>query len=275
MTRQEETKGAWLINGTEMAPKKSMLLEVLQQLKPETIADLREMLGWETCYDIYNLCRWFRENFHPSKLSEQAGVLGVLEAERNYGRRGSEDSGTSKPKKSNAKVPSWLGCYHCYMLKPFHFFELFRYSPEDEADEGDTTTRHSTPTTKRDPSSSSPPSTATSLPPVSDNPHYAPNLTRSSLMEEAARNGRRAGQGACCKPSRRVKDTHGLRRFCVECGVKKRIYKPLDVIDLQKAEKGNETLWVCQCRKLLRRAGDEVRCQDCGSCAPLSAPSEY
>jgi hypothetical protein len=274
MTKQEETKGSWLINSQDVAPKKSMLLETLQQLKPETIADLREMLGWETCHDIYNLCRFFRENFHPSKLSEDAGVLGVLEAERNYGRRDSEDSGASKPKRSNAKVPSWLGCYHCYMLKPFPFFELFRYSTEDEADE-DTLSRHSTPTTKREPSSS-PRSTSPTLLPVSNNPYCDPNLTRSSLMEEAARNGRRgAGGQSCSRPNRRVKDTLGLRRFCVECGVRKRLYKPGDVIDLQKATKGNETLWVCQCRKLLRRAGDEVRCQDCGSTAPLSSPSEY
>ncbi|KAK4129372.1 hypothetical protein N657DRAFT_71507 [Parathielavia appendiculata] len=200
-------------------------------------------------------------------------VLSLLEAERNPGHSNSEESGTSKPGKSNSKEPWGLACYHCLKLKLYHQFELMHRGPPSAREAGDadeeTETRSSTPGTTKRERSGTPPASSTS--PSSG--YYDPTVTRASLKESAARNGRRAGQ-ACARSNPRIKKTYGIRRFCIQCGLRLGIYEPRDVIEVQRPRWPGEAYWICDCRKLLRRDGEEARCEDCNSCAPFSSPSD-
>ncbi|EEU43987.1 uncharacterized protein NECHADRAFT_30241 [Fusarium vanettenii 77-13-4] len=55
-----------------------------------------------------------------------------------------------------------------------------------------------------------------------------------------------------------------LRRFCIECGVGHGLHAPLDCL----TTRAGQFLWICQCRKVLRKP-DCLRCSDCGSTCPL------
>ncbi|RSL52744.1 hypothetical protein CEP54_010754 [Fusarium duplospermum] len=55
-----------------------------------------------------------------------------------------------------------------------------------------------------------------------------------------------------------------LRRFCIECGVKHGLHAPLDCL----TTKAGQFLWVCQCRRVLRKP-DCLQCSECGSTCPL------
>ncbi|KAK4105650.1 hypothetical protein N658DRAFT_483098 [Parathielavia hyrcaniae] len=237
-------------------------------------------------------------------------LASLLEAERNFGRSDPEKSGTSKPtRKSDSKVPPGLACYHCLKMKSYHKFELVNHksssstgreqagdTDEDAAETrthsptpAPTTTRERSGTPSSSLSSSSSSSTASSThypslgqPFSNANPHYAPTLTRTSLSA-AARNGSgghggsgggTGGHGSSSRQNQRVKKTFGVRRFCIPCGLWQGFYRPRDVIEVQRPTRPNEAYWVCDCRRLLRRDGEEVRCEDCGSCAPFSSPSD-
>lgn len=57
-----------------------------------------------------------------------------------------------------------------------------------------------------------------------------------------------------------------LRRFCIECGVRKGFHAPLDFLTTQTG-KG---LWICNCRKVWPRPGP-FRCRNCLRYRPLQS----
>ncbi|KAK4218269.1 hypothetical protein QBC37DRAFT_395953 [Rhypophila decipiens] len=126
------------------------------------------------------------------------------------------------------------------------------------------------------------------------NPYYDPTLTRSSLLQAqaAARNnnrsnspaatptpgstaGRRGSGQATAEASNssgadasglssdmgRVKSTWGIRRFCIDCGMKNEFYKPTDLIQVH-GERGVVN-WVCACLRVRVRSV-APSCPDCG-----------
>ncbi|KAL2017649.1 hypothetical protein VTK56DRAFT_1863 [Thermocarpiscus australiensis] len=295
------------IMATPEIPKESSLLKNLQRLPSGVISEIQKNFTWLECWKIYRVCRWFRDNFHPNRLPEDAKLAGMLYVERFYpdyhdGPRSLVSSQGGAPKKnpsgSKPKPPKWFGCYHCFTIKGFEHFELSTWgrkgsNSEDEADFDDSETE-SAPKARRgqrqaclpSPSPPSPPSNSAST----RNPHYEPGLTRSSIQAAAAAaaasSGRRARGGAPSSNNnnktaaatgesasssslpRRVAETWGIRRFCIDCGIRMRLYRPLDLIDLHN----KEAVWVCKCWKLRRRPA-ELKCRDCGSLIPLWSPS--
>lgn len=130
------------------------------------------------------------------------------------------------------------------------------------------------------------------------NPYYDPTITRSSILQAqaAARNNSRdnrdndrsnspatiptpssttggAGQPGTLGGSGgtgpeglssdmgRVKSTWGIRRFCIDCGMKKKFYKPTDLIQVH-GERGLVN-WVCACLRVRVRS-IAPSCQECG-----------
>ncbi|KAL2260017.1 hypothetical protein VTK26DRAFT_6116 [Humicola hyalothermophila] len=272
------------------------LFKGLQKLPLEVIAEIRKLVGWKSCWRVYQASRWFRDNFHPDLLPDDMRFQGVLQAETNYGRDDEDDDdprpdSDSAPKKAKKQTPEWFACYHCYRLKKFHNFQRFQWtkSPGEVEEES----RIVLSASQRPDQARSPP--PRSSPPTS-NPHYDPSLTASSLRAAAA-NKRRAGAGTAAAAAASsavdnnnnnnnnnvnsssptddatqgrdiIKATWGTRRFCVDCGLKHRIYRPRDLIMVHSPPKKDYALWVCGCWKLNHRPA-VVHCAACGEHTPL------
>ncbi|KAM7193568.1 hypothetical protein V8F20_008341 [Naviculisporaceae sp. PSN 640] len=258
----------------------------LARLPPEVISVLRTHVGYLESRKLLRLNRWFKENFDASLFSDDEKVAGVYEAE-NYFKRyyiNSRNNNTnSQQKNSNnnqmiapfAPAPSdSFACYHCYKMKSPENFELFSWHStanreEREGAEG-ATASSSMPSTPRPRKPSLPTS----------NPYYDPTITRSSILQAqaAARNNsrdRRTGQQQPGPPSGagttgpegissdlgRVTSTWGIRRFCIDCGMKKKFYKPTDLIQVH-GERGVVN-WVCACLRVRIRSV-APSCPDCG-----------
>ena len=253
--------------------KESFFLKMLQRLPPAVVAEIQKHFTWFECWKIYRVCRWTRDHFHPNRLPEALRYAGVLYAEQYYGRYNQPDTSdhsSTMTKRSNdvKKGPQWFACYHCYTIKGFEHFELYKWNiAAKEADHSDEDSTYPTSTPRLRQEYTPPPSAPTG------NPHYDPTLTRSGLAA-AARNGRRASTahssesyGKSDPP--RVKETYGIRRYCVDCGLSKRIYRPGDSVDLHRpVGKGMESIWICGCWKIRWRSND-IKCLDCGVHVPL------
>ncbi|KAK4171722.1 hypothetical protein QBC36DRAFT_89404 [Triangularia setosa] len=259
----------------------SLFLKGLQSLPPHIIDKIHKSFTYLECLQVYAVSRWFKENFHPSNLSVEDKIAGVRYAEQYYRRyfpgRASSSNTNGNGREYDSKHPGSFGCYHCFKIKGPEHFEQFKWNnhPDDED------SRETGPST-----TTSRPGAASALTSYSltGNPHYDPSLTRSSVTA-AANNSRRvsraesAGSPASSSTapggsvpstdSPRIKDTWGIRRFCVDCGIKKQYYRPGDLIELCKSK---EAVWVCQCWKIHWRPA-EIKCNDCGSFIPLSTPS--
>ncbi|KAK4242701.1 hypothetical protein C8A03DRAFT_40042 [Achaetomium macrosporum] len=232
-------------------PEKFHFLELPSQV----INEIRKYLTWDDCRRAYRVSRWFRDNFHPSKLPEDEKTAGLLNDEKNHGR------------------PGWFACYHCYTFKGLEHFELFKWGNTPVNDSYDDAEEKSR--TSLSPS-------YTPAPPTS-NPHYDPSLTGSSLRIAASK-GRlpssststaitsSAGDGIGSYMDQRMKETWGVRRFCIDCGLRNRWYRPGDVIEPHKPLERGQGYWVCRCWKFRLRPR-ECKCEDCGSHIPLSTPS--
>jgi hypothetical protein len=248
----------------------------MEQLPLDVIRNIQVMVGWEDCWNVYLTNRWFRVHFDPSNLPEETRLIGLLNMERSHGGHGGEDSDAPSSRKSDSKGPSWLGCYHCYRPKKFECFELFKWGNSsskgaDDAD-GHKTTRYKSPSRKQG-HPYSPASTSSGRTPPPANPHYDPSLTRSSLTAAASRSRRPSPDAAdsCSNISPRIKETWGVRRFCVDCGLNKGYYGPGDLIDVQRPNEAKLARWVCRCRQLHKRPRD-TKCSGCGDIVPLSCP---
>ncbi|KAK4191789.1 hypothetical protein QBC35DRAFT_374740 [Podospora australis] len=267
-------------------PKESVFLRGLQRLPQEVISKIHKYLTYLECHNIARTHPWIRANFNPHTLPVEDKIAGVRYAEQYYRRYfpGRITSGTgsnnSGAREYDAMHPGSFGCYHCFRMKGPENFEKFDWNNKDIEASVET------------PSPPASPSTARSSP--TGNPHYDPTVTRSSVVaaqQAAANQSRRGGPGtagggrASALPaglsapnddSPRIRETWGIRRFCIDCGIQKRYYKPGDLIPLCKAKtadnKTKDAVWVCQCRKIHFRPA-EIKCLDCGSFIPLSTPS--
>ncbi|KAK3388889.1 hypothetical protein B0T20DRAFT_87982 [Sordaria brevicollis] len=118
---------------------------------------------------------------------------------------------------------------------------------------------------------------------LTSNPHYDPSVTRSSLAAAAAssrgQNGgaRRGGNAShsssgtysSSDQSPRIQETWGIRRFCIDCGIKKKFYRPGVLIELHKEK---NAVWVCDCWVTHKRP-QELDCKVCKKILPLSTPN--
>ncbi|KAK3310733.1 uncharacterized protein B0T15DRAFT_47216 [Chaetomium strumarium] len=227
-------------------PEKSHL-----QLPEKVINKIRTYLTWDDCRRAYQVSRWFRDNFHPNMLPEDEKTAGLLNEEK------------------NRKLENWSACYHCFTFKGLEHFELspLRGMTKKDCDDAEQSR-----------TSLSPPHTP--APPTS-NPHYDPSLTGTSLKLAAARKARLrdsstssavTGSGSGGDGSymdQRMKETWRVRRFCIDCGLRNRWYRPGDVIELRKPLERGQGYWVCRCWKFHLRP-DAVRCEDCSAHIPLS-----
>ncbi|KXX73538.1 hypothetical protein MMYC01_210267 [Madurella mycetomatis] len=285
-----------LVHRSAGIPKESSLLKLLRSLPPEVICEIQRHVGWFFCWKLYRVNRWFRDNFHPSKLPEGDKIAGVLYTEQCYGRYNESSSSSSPsstenspPRRNESKSPKWFGCYHCFSIKGFEHFERFTWTHSSEDTESDDSEEDSTAQAATRPLLPPPPPpptfSASLAAPATSNPHYCPGLTRSSLAA-VARGGRRSSTGKTASGSgggsnssslshlpSRVRATWGVRRFCIDCGVKKRFYRPGDVIELHKPVHSKEALWVCGCSKLHWRRPLDLKCAECGWHVPLSTPT--
>jgi hypothetical protein len=230
----------------------TMVLALLQRLPPAVMANIRNMIGWRDCWTGYQACQLFRDSFHPNSFPPGAKLAGLLDLEQNP--PGCKASNIPCSRRSQSRVPSWLGCYHCFLPQRLHNFELSRWGNRSSEGQESVTPTHFTPTARRD-HSYAPPSPTLSPRPTA-NPHHKPSPTR---------HGDSASQ--ISTTHRRIADTWGIRRFCVTCGVNKEFYRAGDVIELRRPLWRGEALWVCYCRKLLSCLM-ETTCSACGMHVP-------
>ncbi len=247
----------------------------LKELPPNVIYEILKLIGWVDCWSAFHTCQMFRANFDPHKLPYALKLATLLDVERSCGTWECEDSDAPKPKKGNKKPPSrWLACYHCFTRKRFEHFEQFKWgtSTSKKADDTKQSTRKrsSTPAVKLEQGYRSP-STSSVRTPSPANPHYDPTLTGSSLRASAASRGPRTGPDRDGS-SPRIMETWGVRRFCIECGLKKGFYRPGNLIEVQDPNNPKAAYWVCSCRNLFERS-QKTTCDDCGNYAPLSRPT--
>ncbi|KAK4170370.1 hypothetical protein QBC43DRAFT_4743 [Cladorrhinum sp. PSN259] len=283
--------------------KESLLLKGLQKLPAHLIKRIYESFTYLECHRIHAVCRWFNDNFHPRDLPDDDKIAGVRYAEQYYRRyfpgRATSVSADGRKREYDTMHPGSFGCYHCFRIRGPEHFELFKWNNQRE-DNQDTSDAGPSSTPKQNKSTLPPPAP----PPCessSGNPHYDPTLTRSNMAAAASSSkesrGSRAGsagttgssstattttnniptsslgqgQGVStsCTDSPRIKETWGIRRFCIQCGIAKRYYRPGDLIELCKPK---EAVWVCQCWKIHKRPA-EIKCLDCDSFIPLSTPN--
>ncbi|KAK3987010.1 hypothetical protein QBC44DRAFT_332047 [Cladorrhinum sp. PSN332] len=225
---------------------------------------------------------------------------------RYFPGRATSISADGRTREYDSKHPGCFGCYHCFRIRGPEHFELFKWNNQRE-DEQDTSDAEPSSTPKQSQLTLPPPPNGLSS--SSRNPHYDPTLTRSNMAAAANKNRRasRAGSaGTTCSSSTttttatttattttntntnkntsntsqhggsmpstdspRIKETWGIRRFCIQCGIAKRYYHPGDLIELCKPK---EAVWVCQCWKIHKRPA-EIKCLDCDSFIPLSTPN--
>ncbi|KAK4157779.1 hypothetical protein C8A00DRAFT_29317 [Chaetomidium leptoderma] len=286
-------------------PKESPGLRRLRSLPPHIVAMIREYVGWFDSLNAYLANRWFRQNFHPDDFPLDMKDTGMLYAEQRYGRYHESDDAPS-PKKSNGKCPPWFGCYHCFRIKTLDNFELYKWaSPAKGGGGGDDASSDdamSSMSSARRRQSHTPPSTTTTAsrlltPPT--NPHYDPSLTRSMLRASSTsdhhhhhnnsnnnnNNGRSrhrrtspdtddaASSSSDAMMDRRAKQTYGVKRYCIDCGLKRGFYEPGDYIETHEpAKKGKDYnrkgIWVCKCRKF-HELPNNVECGECRGFTPL------
>jgi hypothetical protein len=253
------------------APKPIDLLWLVRKLPVEVVSLIRKELGWFQCWKLSTeraeLHPLFRQHFSPDSFTYAEKDAGVLAAER-YGGDEPEDSDAPSTRRSEGKFPPWLGCYHCFRLKPLWKFERYKHCNSLSKEEG------STPAARSQRSSMSPRQSSSPTPP--GNPHYNPNLTRSNLKATASIAGRLSCAGTTSRvdPAEtnldvRRRTTYNLKRFCLDCGVRNGWYEPGDLIEVHEPEKPGQAVWVCRCRKLRIRP-DQNQCRDCGQHTPLS-----
>lgn len=249
-------------------PKPIDLLWLINKLPVEVVSRIRKEVGWFHCWNASRFDPVFLQLFHPDRFTRDEKDAGVRSAER-YGGPEPDDSDAPNPRRSDSKLPPWLGCYHCFRLKPLWNFERYKHcnSPSKEED--------STPAARSPRSSTSPRGTSSPTPP--GNPHYDPNLTRSNLRTTTGRTGRRGSAGTTCsaEPAEtsldvRRRTTYGAKRFCLDCGVRNQWYVPGDLIEVHEPQKAGQAVWVCRCWKLRIRP-DQNQCLDCGQHTPLSS----
>ncbi|EAA34530.1 hypothetical protein GE21DRAFT_349 [Neurospora crassa] len=251
--------------------------------------------------------RWFRDHFDPSKCPEEDKIRCVMFAEINFKRfwPNNTSSGGRGGDKDDGKHPGSFGCYHCFKVKSPENFELFRWkndledAPESSNNNKTNANDQKNSATSRkqqqqqqnqegspkqnpplSPSTSS--HTSTSSFSLTSNPHYDPSVTRSSLAAAAAAstkgqtgNTRRgpssssSGTYSCSDQSPRIQETWGIRRFCIDCGIKKKFYRPGVLIELHKEK---NAVWVCDCWVTHKRP-QELDCKVCKKILPLSTPN--
>ncbi|KAK4206761.1 hypothetical protein QBC37DRAFT_457669 [Rhypophila decipiens] len=181
-----------------------------------------------------------------------------------------------------------FACYHCYKIKSPENFERFSWlctrgnNDSDNNDGEDIESHHSAPANATASTSNTPRSRNPSLT-TQPNPYYDPTITRSSVLQAQAvarggssnNSGRRrsntpATAAASATPvltalgandptttgpisaGGRVGSTWGVRRFCIDCGIRKGFYKPTDLIEVHGAR--NVVNWVCQCLEVRVRS---------------------
>lgn len=256
--------------------------------------------------DYFDVCRaqmasrWFRDNFKPELCPEEDKIRCVMYAEINFKRfwPNNTSSGGRGGDKDDGKHPGFFGCYHCFKVKAPENFELFRWKNdlEDAPDSNSNNTNNDQKSQRGSVSSAAsskqqPPSPSTSshtssssFSALTSNPHYDPSVTRSSLAAAAASSrgqnvgARRGGNGAThsssgtyssSDQSPRIQETWGIRRFCIDCGIKKKFYRPGVLIELHKEK---NAVWVCDCWVTHKRP-QELDCKVCKKILPLSTPN--
>ena len=211
--------------------------------------------------------------------------------------------------KDDGKHPGSFGCYHCFKIKSPENFELFRWKNdlEDAPDANNNNNNNNSNNNDKNsqrgsvssagssrqqqhhqqqpPSSPSASSTSShNTFSLTSNPHYDPSVTRSSLAAAAAaaaassrnqssssstrRTGASTGYSASDQ-SPRIQETWGVRRFCIDCGIKKKFYRPGVLIELHKEK---NAVWVCDCWVTHKRP-QELDCKVCKKILPLSTPN--
>ncbi|KAL2124708.1 hypothetical protein VTJ04DRAFT_1073 [Mycothermus thermophilus] len=251
--------------------------KMAERLDDKVISRIRSYVGYRYSWSVSMTSRWFRKHFHPNCYTEQQKVADLLDLER-WGLNGSDDS--DKPSKKKRKMMDevevkWLACYHCYRLLGLHRFERYKHSTPRSTT---TVARSNRESTRHSPYSPPTPRSSGGTPPASSNPHYDPSLTRTSLRANASRDSRMASPAESTESERaetrleiRQKTTYTYRRFCIECGLKMKIYLPGDLVEVIQPpeQKPNYAIWVCNCNKLQNRA-DRPQCTDCGANCPFS-----
>ncbi|KAL1837470.1 hypothetical protein VTJ49DRAFT_3750 [Mycothermus thermophilus] len=279
------TQPARAIKGRPRTPAEGWMVnpefnEMMNRLPTEVIQNIRTKLGYRSCWPLILTSRWFQLHFYPDHpadyFTKEERFVGLLEMEK-WSVYGNPDSDASRKKKNKEKDLAWLACYHCLRPRSLQYFERYKHTNpsfkdniSDDDDGGKKPTRRHSPYFPPTPRSSS------ATPPAA-NPHYDPSLTRSSLR--ASRNTRMpspTGSTASSEPGEtrlevRQKKTYNLRRFCIDCGLRLRIYEPGDLIEVHRPPEGkpNDAIWVCGCYELRHRA-DEAQCGECGYNCPFS-----
>ena len=177
--------------GRPATPKESALLKGLQKLPPHVVKMIYGYLEYLECHQIYAVCRWFRDNFHPRNQSVNDKIAGVRYAELYYRRyfpsRATSMGTDGKTREYDSKHPGSFGCYHCFRIKDPEHFELFKWN-NPAGEEQDTSRAESCSKLKQESTTLSPPAPphAMSAPESSTrNPHYDPTLTRSMMTAAA------------------------------------------------------------------------------------------
>ncbi|KAK0731357.1 hypothetical protein B0H67DRAFT_69942 [Lasiosphaeris hirsuta] len=237
------------------------LLQMCQQYRPprpsvfgdlpiEIICAITDRLDYLDVLRLMAVNRRTRAQVDIDRVPEEKKIAAVLQVEQCNKRYFPSKSGSS---------PNYFGCYHCFMIKPPSEFELFRYNASEETEDLDTDT-------------STPRQRPAALP--TSKPHYDPSITRASIVASA----RGVGSNTPSQNSPRIKELWNVRRFCIQCGIKKRYYKPGDLIELRSAKLGKngkegkeprEAVWVCNCWKLNKRPA-VIKCLDCELFTPFS-----
>ncbi|KAL2126319.1 hypothetical protein VTI74DRAFT_1183 [Chaetomium olivicolor] len=262
------------------AKQESWFLKGMKSLPSDVIFEIQKKVGWIDCWKAYRICQWFRENFHPNRFPEDMKLAGMLEAEQNnYGRGGSDDSDGAGSRRVDGKSPPWFGCYHCFTFKGFDRFELRKHhsSSSKEPNDAQEHDQSDSPSPRVKSGEARTPASSTALSPTPPaNPHYDPSITGSSLA--AARHNRRisgavtgAGRAISNNCSDRRKGAETARRFCLDCGLRLKYYRPGDLIEVHRPPESGGAAWVCRCEKLYWRPLD-IKCPVCGDNVPYSKP---
>ncbi|KAK5663562.1 hypothetical protein OQA88_3993 [Cercophora sp. LCS_1] len=267
--------------------------QLLPSYHPHTLADLRQAhledrrtpilatpafpleilnritrhLGYLDGIRLSQVNRWLHGHVNLVLVPEEEKTSFILNAEREYERYSLRPAASSAPGGRGGRDSGHLSCYHCFKIKDPGEFELFRYNDTDQIMKGG------------DSNPSTPRSRPKTLP--TSNPHYDPSITRTSILAKAK--PATPGLGSGNQSSPRIRETWGIRRFCIDCGVQKGYYKAGALIELRssgpakerrgrKDEHGKDQIeakWICQCLKVHKKPR-AIRCDVCGSLTPFS-----
>jgi len=256
-------------------------IEYMKRLPESIIERIKMYLRWRDCLIAYTSCRFFRDKFNPDSLPYEVRRNGLRDLER-FPDDNEDQSVMKRSAESKKKKITWYGCYGCLRPKPLRCFELYKWNNKPIREYeilGNNNTNNPRRVRDRSNSPQLSSSTTTQGVPPTGNPHYDPSLTRTSLMaaNKGHRNLHHSGDDPSNSDLRRIRDTWGKLRLCVECSLACGVYKPLDTIDLvQPQPDGTSGYWVCRCVKLHRRGVNapraEIQCSTCHAIAPLSRP---